>query len=208
MRRTGIIVAAAIAGALAVNAFGGFAVADHQPANKAAVAASKMEVMTAQAEEGTASEEATLFATQIRTSDKADLVLEVTAECALVTDIVNLGNSDSEAVAQVKVWAEIDGQPVSLGEGEEADNAVFCNRAFRKVITDLDDEDAQFETFLRTRAAHAFNWIALNVPSGVHDIAIKSQLEVTVTGVGNAEALVGKRTLVVEPIKLPHDATL
>ena len=208
MRRTGIVAAAAIAGALAVNALGGFAVADHQPANKAAVAASNLEVMKAQAEEGSGSEAVTLFATQIRTSDKADLVMEVTAECALVTDIVNLGNSDSESVAQVKIWAEVDGQPVSIGRGVDADTVVFCNRAFRKVITDLDDEDAQFETFLRTRAAHAFNWIALNVPSGIHDIEIKSRLEVTVTGVGNAEALIGKRTLVVDPIRLPHDATL
>lgn len=205
MRKHSLVLVVALV-ALAVGGLP-FAGATHSPADKVAVAGSTLEVMTAPIAEGATSERHTLLAGSLRTSSPTDLILQVTAECALLTDVTNVGNSDSQSTAQVKIWIEIDEQPVGVTGGDNGE-VVFCNRAFRVVITDLDDEDATFQHFLRTRAANAFNWITLNVGSGIHSIAVLAQLEATVTGAGMAQAIVGKRTLVVEPTKLANDASI
>jgi len=84
---------------------------------------------------------------------------------------------------------------------------VFCNRAFKMVTMNWDEEQT-LETYLRTRTANAFNWITLNVGHGIHSIEVKAQLETQVDGVGEAKAAVGKRTLIVEPVKLAHDISI
>lgn len=212
MKRTSILAACLVAAGLVISAMGG-AIADHTPANKVSVASSNLQTMETVALQGANSNVVELFNEELRTSAPEDLMLQITAECGLVTNIVNLGNSDSEAVAAVHVWIEIDGQPVivaSDGPGSDLQKAdvVFCNRAFRMVITDLDDEDAQFRQYLASRTANAFNWMALNVGSGVHTIVVKAQLEAKVTGAGEARAFIGKRSLVIEPTKLVNDAVI
>lgn len=44
--------------------------------------------------------------------------------------------------------------------------------------------------------------------SGIHTVVVMAQLETEVTGVGEAKAGVGKRTLIVEPVKLAGDVVL
>jgi hypothetical protein len=212
MRRSSLVAAAIVVTALVFSAMGG-AVANHQPANKVSVAASNIQTMETVALTGAQSNIVELFNETLKTSAPEDLILQLTAECALVTNIVNVGNSDSQAIASVRVWMEIDGSPVivaSDGPGSPAEQAqvVFCNRAFRMVITDLDDQDAQFRQYLQTRNANAFNWMALNVGSGIHNVVVKAQLEAAVTGAGEARAMIGKRSLVIEPTKLINDAVI
>lgn len=184
--------------------------ADHQPADKVAVSASVLEVLTAPLVESASSREATLLTGTLRTSGPTDLLLQVTAECALWTTVATVGNGSAESMASVKVWIEIDDDavPVSSQDTEELGKVVFCNRAHRQSVTDLDDSDARIEQFIRTRAANAFNWITLNVGSGVHRIAVKARLDANVTGFGDAQAAVGKRTLLVVPAKLANDASI
>lgn len=181
------------------------------PADKVAASGSTMEVMTAPITEGAASRTVELLHGSMRTSAPEDLIIAVTAECALLTDITNTSNSDSSAVAQVKIWVEIDGAPVPVASsdtGPDAGKVVYCNRAYREIITDLDDDDATFQHFLRTRSANAFQWLRLNTGAGIHEISVKAQLSVQVDGVGTAQALVGKRTLIVEPTKLAENAII
>jgi hypothetical protein len=133
-----------------------------------------------------------------------------TAPYALFTDLDPLLVPESETVATVKVWVEIDGVPVPVTSdpakgGPDDGRVVFCNRDFRIstlipiVIDDL---------FIKTRSANAFNWGALNVGAGIHTIKVKARLEGEVTVMGNAHAAVGKRTLIVEPSKLANDITI
>jgi len=209
MRRNVLVAVTAAVAALLVSNLLGSAVAEHTPADKVSVASSEMEEMTALVVDGSESQTVDLFSVQMRTSSPADLVIQATSECALVTDLFNVGNSDESAVAQVKMWVEIDGDRVPIAAADQSrGEVVFCNRAFRSVITDLDDEDAKFDKYLRTRAANAFNWIALDVGSGVHEIVVKAQLEATSTSGGQAQATVGNRTLTIEPTHLVNDATL
>jgi hypothetical protein len=184
--------------------------ADHLPADKVVASGSALEVLGPEVTEGSESLEATLLTGRLRSSSPTDLLFSVTAECALWTNIVVVGNNASEAVATVKIWVELDGTPVPVAANDstETGKVVFCNRAFRQEIENLDDEDAIFRTFIRTRAANAFNWALLNVGPGVHSIEVKARLESEVEGTGTAMAAVGKRTLTVDPVKMANDASI
>ncbi len=186
--------------------------ATHQPADKVNVSASTVELMQTQVGLGSSSSgPVTLLSGTFRNSTPTDLIIQVTAECALWTDIVS---PESEAAATVTVWVELDGARVpvtsdSNGDGvfDDPDDGkvIFCNRAFR-ISTPLFVGDV-IRLFQKTRSANAFNWGALNVGNGIHTLVVKAQLDASVTGVGTfAQAAVGKRTLVVEPAKLANDA--
>ena len=212
MRRGSVLLATAITAGLLVNAMGG-AVANHQPANKVSVASSNLETMETVVVDGLESNTVDLFSTTLKASAPTDLILQVTAECSLVTNLANVGNSDESATATVRVWAEINGDPIVVssdgpGTDQEKAEVVFCNRAHRAIITDLDDEDARFEQHLSTRTANAFNWVTLNVGSGIHEVVVKAQLVAEATTGAQARAMVGKRSLVIEPTKLANDATI
>src|SRR5206468_996981 len=84
--------------------------------------------------------------------------------------------------------------------GPDDGKVVFCNREVQLTSPDVID------LFLRTRESHAFQWGALNVGNQVHTLEVKAHLDVLVTGGGAAEAAVGKRVLIMEPVHLEHDA--
>lgn len=166
------------------------------PANKTSIASSAVEVF------GPA-EIVTLLSTDIKTAAPVDLVIAVTAECDILTEVVTVGNDVSEASASVRMWIELDGAPVvvnSAESGEDAGKVTFCDRIHRQETAQFDDEDATIRQFLKTRSANAFNWIALDVGSGSHTIEVKGSLVQQAAQDANAQGVVGKRTLVVEPM--------
>lgn len=181
--------------------------ATHQPADKMAVAGSALEIISTPLLDGARVSTEEILWGQLKTSGPTDLVLSLSMECALWTDVTTIGNDDSESMARVKAWIEIDGVPVRVSSDDtnEPGKVVFCDRTYRRATTDFDDEDARIDTYLRTRSAHDFQWISLNLGPGVHTISVKAELETTVTGTGMAQAAIGKRTLVVEPTKLAND---
>lgn len=184
-----------------------------QAANRMHATGSALEIMSAPLTEGSASEIVTLLTGTIKTSSPKDLIFRFTAECALWTDITTVGNDDSQAVATVKVWVEMDGNviPVSADDtGDEAGKVVLCNRAYRRVTTMFDDENATIESYLATRSANGFNWFSYDAGSfpSPHVVTVKAQLETQVDGTGMAKAAVGKRTLIVEPTDLANDVSL
>ncbi len=180
---------------------------DGLPANRMVASGSGLDVLSAPLTSGASSEVHDLLKGQVKLSSPTDLILRVTAECALWTDISVTGDADSESIASVKVWVEIDGVNVAVAPddtGADRGKVVFCNRAFRMVTSGF-DENQTIQTFLRTRSANGFNWIAEDADANgedVHDVVVKAQLESKVTGVGEARAGIGKRTLIVEPVKL------
>jgi hypothetical protein len=190
--------------------FGVPAEATHRPANKMAVAGSSIEILSIELGEGEHSEVVELLRGTMKASNPTDLVIAVTAECALWTDVTTVGNDESEASASVKVWVEDNGAPVPVSSDDELETGkvVFCNRAYKQVTTLFDDEDATIEHFLRDRHADGFNWITLDVGHGLHEYVVKAQIDLNVEGTGMAKAAIGKRTLVVSPERLANDATI
>src|SRR4051812_47020621 len=78
------------------------------PADKAGVVASDID-------HAGPGQEITLLDTHMRTSTTADLILGVTAECSLVTDVSTMGMHDDESASGVaRLWMTIDGKTVPV----------------------------------------------------------------------------------------------
>lgn len=212
-RKTGLAAGSLfLLGALALLVLMGYnsANADHQPADKVVASGSTIEVAGP-------GEEMTLLTGTVRSSTPSDLLLSVTAECAITTNLETVGDDNSRAEGSVEVWVEIDGERVGVNnvgtstttaEAQDDGEVVFCNRAYERTTSMFDDQNATIETFLDTRQAHGFNWVALNVGNGIHEIEVKARLTETSTNNATAEVAVGNRTLVVEPEKLANDASV
>lgn len=194
--------------------------ATHQPADKVVAAGSKLEVMSP----NTA---VTLLSSTLRTSSPTDLILAVSMECSIFTRLVTGPSSDggtdsAMASGHVRAWIEIDGrivpvnstsQPPQLAPpgGDESDKVTFCNRTYQRTVTDaedpLDGQDIE-DDYIDTKAANAFNWLRLNLGSGVHTIVVKGTLMQATSGDATAQAVVGNRSLIVQPAKLANDASI
>lgn len=205
---------------LAVGALAGKpGAASHQPADKVAVAGSTVEFLGGDTALDGADAEANVLSGTLRASSPTDLIISVTAECALWTTVATVGGDDeSIAEARVTLTALLDGTPVGV-IGPDNGAVVFCDRVHRASVSDLDEDgdDARFEHYQATRSANAFNWIALNVGNGIHAIDVLATLETSLSNPDDflaatedplVQAGVGKRTLVVEPTKLANDVTV
>jgi hypothetical protein len=176
--------------------------ADSLPADKMGVVAADTEVVSP-------SENVSLLGpTKMRTSSTEDLIFQVTAECALTTDVKTVGNDDQSAAGLVKIWVTVDGKEVPVAPGTTDGKIVFCNRSYQRRTTLFEDEDATIETFFRTRQANGFNWVKLNVGNGIHTIEVRGTLTHEATDDATAMAAIGNRTLVVQPTKAAHNETL
>jgi hypothetical protein len=157
-----IIAAAVVTIGLTVN----FATASHEPADKAQAAASSIDEVD---------DSVVLLSEQMRVSSTSDLILQTTAECSILTSLYTAGSDTADdiesdgAFGQVEMWITIDEQrvPVStLGEGDNGE-VVFCNRAYHRTATDMEDDGLDSEDdFIRTRNANGFNWMAFDVGKG------------------------------------------
>jgi hypothetical protein len=187
-------------GLLLVQTLGTSASATHEPANKVSAAGSTAVVSAP-------GEDVTLLSEVVKTSKPTDLILSVTLECVITTELTTVGNDSQSAEARVRVWVEIDGTPVpvSTDDTTETGKVTFCDRLEERETTLFDDEDATIRTLVRTGHAEGFNWMALDVGSATHTIEVHAQLVTSATDGAEALAAVGKRTLIVEPTKSAND---
>lgn len=162
----------------------------------------------------------TVLSTYVKSSGPADLLLQVSLECALWTEtaVTTIGDHESlsdtsEASADVEIWIEIDGErvPVSSDDtGEDAGKVTFCDRVQRQQIEDMDESTGNWtmRTYLETKTANSFNWVTLDVGSGTHLIEVKADIDAENTQGAFAQGAIGKRTLVVETVHFPPGATI
>ena len=158
-----------------------------------------------------------VLTTTIKTSKPTDLLLQLSMECALWTQVISTTVQDhvdgigpyARAEARVVGWIEVDGVPVTLGHGDDG-KVVFCDRVHEQEISDIDNSTGNFtlRQYLETRSANAFNWVSLDVGSGVHTIVVKVDIEASNTEGSFAEGGIGKRTLIVEPTRFANGATI
>jgi len=180
------------------------------PANKVTAAGKTTVVMAPQTG-------ATILSATMSTSKPTDLILQVTLECSILTTVENTGTSTASAFGQVRIWVEVDGQIVPVQSissppqdtppaGNNSDKAVFCERTHTVTFMPTSQLDT-IRQYQATKSANAFNWLRQNVGSGTHTIAVKADLASNATS-GTAEAIVGNRTLIVEPTKMANDAII
>jgi hypothetical protein len=224
LSRSRVRLAAALAAAMGAGymAQGTFAAGDGIPADKAVAAGSKTVVSAP-------GENVEIMSATFKTSKPSDLLIGVSLECSILTDVVIEGGpSASEettrAEGTVKVWVELDGKivpiqdvsappqdPAASGNGDETDKVTFCDRLHERTVSDR-EEDADgldgSRDYQRTKSANAFNWVRLNAGSGVHELVVKARLTVSAEQGSSAEAVIGNRSLVIEPTKLANDAVI
>jgi hypothetical protein len=192
------------------------AIATHTPANKATAAGSKV----VKAAPG---QNVTLLTSTLRTSSTRDLLLNVSLECSILTALTtNNDNNTSTARGAVRVWIEIDGNIVPIndvsspgdstpGIGDDTDKVTFCDREYSRTVTDMEDpQDGvdEIKDYIKTKSAHSFQWVSLNVGSAVHTIVVKADLTTAQTEAATAEAYVGNRTLVIETEAMSNDVSV
>lgn len=196
------IMLALVAGLLFWNTAMDNASADHMPANKLTASGSEMEVVGA-------NQTQVILSELVKMPGPKDMVLSVTAECSILTAL-NTGPGDDMARAegQVSMWIEIDGTvvPVSSDDVTDTGKVVFCNRVYQRTVTDGGDDDTESD-FIDTRSANAFNWLALNARDyddsdnghNILEIELWAEFSTDTAGEATAEAIVGHRTMIVEP---------
>jgi hypothetical protein len=161
------------AGALAIAVLAGPAAQaqNPMPANKTAAIGNTVDQLEPGADDVVLHE-------QLRVSSPADFIVNLSAECAIITQLVT-GTADgsgdttsqAEVEGRVELWVTIDGKRVPVagdpnGNGGDNGEVVFCNDGRgRRVVDDEDAMDGQDEIadYTRSRQANAFQWLATNV---------------------------------------------
>jgi hypothetical protein len=203
-----MLAAGALAAALTVGYLAQGSFATGIPANKTAASGSETEIIGA-------NNSAVVLSETVKINNPTDLIIDVSAECALLTQVTSTANgSTSRAMGQIKMWVTIDGKyvPVSAEDSDHG-QVVFCSRAQEQQWTDgtvpPDDGKDQLRQYLDTRDANAFNWMALNVgetyqgtTDNVHKVELHASWVTSTSGAGAiATAIVGNRTMILEPVK-------
>ena len=222
LRKASTPLVALLLGATVFMAYSNIAVATHQPADKVQATGSDIEHVT---------DDTVVLSETMRVSSPSDLIIQLTAECSILTALTtNNDNPTSTAYGSVRMHVEIDGIPVPVSyndtaagggqdDDEDDDNEVgevtFCNRTYSRTVTDQEDpEDGidEEDDYIRTRTANAFNWFAVN--SGTtYDVGNDNLLTIEViadydtdtAGEAIADAFVGSRTLIIEPVHSQND---
>ena len=144
-----------------------------------------------------------VLSTQIKVSgEPKDLVIAVTAECALVTNVKLTGKKDEtdESSSRATITVKVLVDDVVVAEPGEV---VFADRLMR--VRGKLNETEWFEIYMKTRNANGFNFIAKDVGTGVHTITVvatRTGITEGDTGSEDTLSLIGKRTLVVNEVNL------
>ena len=203
----------------------GMAAGSGTPAHKAVAAGSHRVTM------GPDHTEKLMTAT-FKTSKPEDLLIQVAAECSILTDLVLPGSDQpgatqtANARGRVRIWVTIDDKIVPIEDvsappqdpaghaGGEADKITFCDRLHSRTIKDEEDPQDGLDSdrdYQDTKSANAFNWVRLNAGSGEHTVVVWGEFTTnftTSTTGSTAKAIVGNRSLIIEPTKLANAAVI
>ncbi len=186
----------------------------------------------------TQSEWHTLLANKIKTANQKDLFISAAFEVGLYTDTLvksrNMVSDTSTAKATVKVRVVLD-LGTSAEKVVEPGEVVYGRRqqtltatlegAIAGCLTVVTNADSslsivldplcvtpeEIDLILDTMDAASFNFVAVNVPQGVHTVSVQAQIDTTGTfqnGTFEARALVGKGAVTVESVRLIKNANV
>jgi len=167
------------------------------------------------------------FGNTIKTANQKDLFIGVSLEVGLYTQTLvkskNLVSDTSTAHSSVEIQVLVDGKAAEPGsvvygrriqtltatlEGAIASCLSIVTNANGSLSIVLDPDcvtPEEIELILDTMDAATFNFVAVDVPQGLHDISVQARIiagtEVQ-TGSASATATVGKGTLTVESVRL------
>jgi len=167
------------------------------------------------------------FGNTIKTANQKDLFIGVSLEVGLYTQTLvkskNMVSDTSTAHSSVEIQVLVDGKAAEPGsvvygrriqtltatlEGAIASCLTIVTNANGSLSIVLDPAcvtPEEIELILDTMDAATFNFVAVDVPQGLHDISVQARIiagtEVQ-TGSASATATVAKGTLTVESVRL------
>ena len=157
------------------------------------------------------------FYTIIKTSNKADLIISVTAECALATNVTIKGTGGKETStsdAQLEIRVLVDGDEVNPAT---PGNVTFARRLMvlkgllysGSQVEGTDLPEQYISIYEKTKTANGFNFVMKNVLSGDHNVTVQARAKQEQTGNPKSPVgitpVIGKRTLVVEAVRMVND---
>jgi len=169
----------------------------------------------------------TLLENTIKTANMKDLFISASFEVGLYTDTLvkskNMVSDTSTADAAVRVRVLLDGNVVKLvapgevtyGRRKQTLSATLEGQIGGCLVFDpithaisVDESCVQpeiIQLILETMDAASFNFVAADVPQGVHTISVQAAIENSTTaqlGSATAKGLVGKGTVTIESVRL------
>ena len=172
----------------------------------------------------TGQEWSTLLSNTIKTANQKDLFISAQFEVGLYTQTQvaskNMVKDTSTAESTVQVRVLLDGKVVEPGNvvygrrkqtlSATLEGAIAGCLSFNPITgaVILDEECVQpeiIELILETMDAAAFNFVAVNVPQGVHRIDVQARIDTAATaqnGSASAKGLIGKGAMTVESVRL------
>ena len=160
-----------------------------------------------------------LLCVQMRTSTPEDLMLGVTTECSILTQVSTTGSSSSSASGTIDIWVTVDGHVVPVDTTQPANQTTngqvtFCNRDATQNFTDGDATSSGQDTlteYLKTKTANAFNWANLDTGNGIHTVQVwatfipgsscSDTTPAPSSTTANCTGEIGNRTLEIQPTK-------
>jgi len=137
----------------------------------------------------------TILSNDIKTAEQKDLFVTAALEAGLYTQTqVISGNTTSTATARVQVRVLVDGVEIEPGPITYADRT--------QTISALLLPAQMIDLIQRTMAAASFSWVGIDIPVGVHNVAVQAQVCTDGTGTFAALGGVGKGTMTVESVRL------
>ncbi len=185
----------------------------------------------------------------IKTSDPSDLIVNHNQECVIHTGL-NLDNKNEKATSAVRedIRLLVDGEVIPATYGDTDGIVTLCGRAYHidtnvlstvwELCSFLEGEEGfdrndicsadeiYFDSFIRTKQAHSWSWVVLDVGKGVHDIEVQAKLfneldgvdgkttgkkgPATDSGDSTVDTIleIGKRNLIVSEEKLATGSSL
>jgi hypothetical protein len=148
----------------------------------------------------------------IKTGNMKDLIIQVSAECALVTN-AGKGNTTKgdKAQARIEVRALVLDEAGTVlqkvavpgtGDMTTGTGVIFTDRKL-EVKGSFEDPTDFIEIWLATKAAHHYNFLAEDVPTGTHTVVVQAQKFLDDDGgTSDATAMFGNVTVYVEEVNL------
>ena len=168
----------------------------------------------------------TVLSGKLKTPSSKEVYVNASLECGLYTQTLvrsrNLKKDTSTASVAIQAQALIDGQPMPPGTITYAARTQTLSATLEgaiagclTIVTNPDGTQSivldpncvtpeEIELILSTLNAASFNFVASNVPVGVHTISIQARITSSTSvqqGSATAEALVGKGTMIAQIVR-------
>src|SRR5436309_8823546 len=139
----------------------------------------------------------TILSNNIKTAEMKDLFVTAALEAGVYTQTAVTGTGTSSARGKLEVRILVDGQEIEPGPATYADRVQTLS-AFL-MPTEM------IELMLRTMHAASFSFVGIDIPVGVHNVAVQARVSTegsATFGTFSALGSVGKGTMTVESVRL------